>query len=154
MSTFLAKPGDVVRKWHLIDASGMVVGRLAVEIARILVGKHRPEYTPHIDTGDFVVVVNAEKVVFTGNKMNAKVYQWYTRYPGGRKLRGVKEMLAKRPDRVLHEAVRRMMPKNKLARHQLTKLKIYAGPEHPHQAQQVEPLKLDNLSKVKKATTS
>jgi large subunit ribosomal protein L13 len=148
----MAKPGDVERKWHLVDASGLVVGRLAVEIARILVGKHRPEYTPHIDTGDFVVVVNADKVVFTGNKMNTKVYQWYTRYPGGRKLRSVKEMMAKRPEHILHEAVRRMMPKNKLARHQLTKLKIYAGPEHPHQAQQVKPADLTGKgSKLKKA---
>lgn len=152
MSTFMAKPNEVERKWHLVDASGHVVGRLAVEIARILVGKHRPEYTPHVDTGDFVVVVNAEKVVLTGNKMNSKVYQWYTRYPGGRKLRSVKEMLAKRPEQVLREAVRRMLPKNKLARHQLTKLKIYAGGEHPHQAQQVQPIKLDPLTKAKKKT--
>ena len=140
MSTFLAKPGDVKQGWHLVDANDKVVGRLAVEIARILIGKHRPEYTPHIDTGEFVVVVNAEKVRFTGNKMNTKVYQWFTGYPGGRKLRSVKEMLVKRPEQVLKEAIRRMMPKNKLARHQLTKLKIYAGPNHPHQAQQVEPL--------------
>lgn len=142
MSTFLAKPGDVTQGWHLVDANDKVVGRLAVEIARILIGKHRPEYTPHIDTGEFVVVVNAEKVKFTGNKMNTKVYQWFTGYPGGRKLRSVKEMLAKRPEQVLKEAVRRMMPKNKLARHQLTKLKIYAGPNHPHQAQQVQPLEI------------
>lgn len=152
MSTFMAKPGEIERKWHVVDASGHVVGRLAVEIARILVGKHRPEFTPHVDTGDFVVVVNAEKVVLTGNKMNSKVYQWFTGYPGGRKLRTVKEMLAKRPEQVLREAVRRMLPKNKLARHQLTKLKIYAGPDHPHQAQQVQPLKLDPLTKAKKKT--
>jgi large subunit ribosomal protein L13 len=143
MSTFLAKPGDVEQKWLLVDAADQVVGRLAVKLARILIGKHRPEYTPHIDTGDFVVVVNAEKVRFTGNKMETKQYQWFTGYPGGRKLRSVREMLAKKPATVLREAVRRMMPKNKLARHQLTKLKIYAGPDHPHQAQQPTPLKLE-----------
>jgi large subunit ribosomal protein L13 len=141
MSTYLAKPGEVKQGWHLVDATNQVVGRLAVKLARILVGKHRPEYTPHIDTGEFVVVINAEKVRFTGNKLQTKVYQWYTGYAGGRKLRTAKEMLAKKPTEVLREAVRRMMPKNKLARHQLTKLKIYAGPDHPHQAQQPEELK-------------
>jgi large subunit ribosomal protein L13 len=146
----MAKPGEIEKQWHLVDATGMVVGRLAAEIARILVGKHRPEYTPHVDTGDFVVVVNAEKVVLTGKKMDTKVYQWFTGYPGGRKIRGVREMLAKHPERVLREAVRRMMPKNKLARHQLTKLKIYAGPNHPHQAQQVKPLDLTGVGKVRK----
>ncbi len=143
MSTFMAKPGDVQQRWHLVDAENMVVGRLAVVLARILVGKHRPEYTPHIDTGEFVVVVNAEKVRFTGNKMETKQYQWFTGYPGGRKLRTVKEMLEKKPETVLREAVRRMMPKNKLARHQLAKLKIYAGPNHPHQAQQPVALKVE-----------
>ncbi len=143
MSTFMAKPGDVEQRWHLVNAENMVVGRLAVVLARILVGKHRPEYTPHIDTGEFVVVVNAEKVRFTGNKMETKQYQWFTGYPGGRKLRTVKEMLAKKPETVLREAVRRMMPKNKLARHQLSKLKIYAGPNHPHQAQQPVALKVE-----------
>lgn len=143
MSTFMAKPGDVEQRWHLVDAENQVVGRLAVELARILVGKHRPEYTPHIDTGEFVVVINAEKVRLTGNKMETKQYQWFTGYPGGRKLRSVKEMLEKRPEVVLREAVRRMMPKNKLARHQLSKLKIYAGPNHPHQAQQPSALKLE-----------
>jgi large subunit ribosomal protein L13 len=132
----MAKPGEVEQKWHLVDGTDKIVGRLAVVLARILVGKHRPEYTPHVDTGDFVIVVNAEKVRFSGNKMETKQYQWFTGYPGGRKLRGVKEMLAKKPGHVIREAVRRMMPKNKLARHQLSKLKIYAGPNHPHQAQQ------------------
>ncbi len=141
MSTFMAKAGEVKQGWHLVDATDQIVGRLAVKLARILTGKHRPEYTPHIDTGEFVVVINAEKVRFTGNKMTTKVYQWYTGYPGGRKLRTVKEMLEKKPTQVLREAVRRMMPKNKLARHQLAKLKIYAGPSHPHQAQQPKELK-------------
>jgi large subunit ribosomal protein L13 len=133
----------VERDWHLVDAADQVVGRLAAVLARILTGKHRPEYTPHIDTGEFVVVVNAEKVRFTGKKMDTKVYQWFTGYPGGRKVRTAKEMLAKKPATILREAVRRMMPKNKLARHQLAKLKIYAGPNHPHQAQQPKPLKLE-----------
>jgi large subunit ribosomal protein L13 len=141
-TTFMAKPGEVVQRWHLVDATDQVVGRLAVVLARILTGKHRPEYTPHIDTGEFVIVINAEKVRFTGKKMETKVYQWFTGYPGGRKLRTVREMLAKRPEMVLREAVRRMMPKSRLGRHQLSKLKIYAGPNHPHQAQQPQPLKV------------
>ena len=147
MSTYMAKPPDEdedERGWHLVDASNQVVGRLAVVLAQILIGKHRPEYTPHVDTGDFIVVINAEKVRFTGTKMDTKVYQWFTGYPGGRKLRTAKEVLAKKPGMILREAVRRMMPKNKLARHQLSKLKIYAGPNHPHQAQQPTPLKLQS----------
>jgi large subunit ribosomal protein L13 len=147
MSTYMAKPPveeEDERAWHLVDATDQVVGRLAVVLARILIGKHRPEYTPHVDTGDFVVVVNAEKVRFTGSKMDTKIYEWFTGYPGGRKLRTAKEVLAKKPGMILREAVRRMMPKNKLARHQLSKLKIYAGPKHPHQAQQPKPLKVGN----------
>ncbi|HMP59350.1 MAG TPA: 50S ribosomal protein L13 [Gemmatales bacterium] len=138
--TFMARPGEIDQAWFLVDASDQVVGRLAVEIARVLVGKHRPQYTPHQDTGEFVVVVNCEKVKFTGNKMDSKVYQHFTGYPSGRKVRSVREVLAKRPERVLREAVRRMMPKNNLARQQLRKLKIYAGPSHPHQSQQPTPL--------------
>lgn len=149
MSTYYAKPGDVKQQWHLVDADGQVVGRLAVELARILVGKHRPEYTPHIDTGDFVVVVNCEKVRFTGSKMQTKEYQHFTGYPGGRKVRTFKDVIAKKPAHVLIEAVRRMMPKNNLARAQLSKLKVYAGPDHPHQAQQPQPLKLAALEKLK-----
>jgi large subunit ribosomal protein L13 len=139
---FMAKTGELSQKWHLVDADGKVVGRLAVELARILVGKHRPEYTPHVDTGEFVVVVNCEKVKLTGKKMDQKVYQHFTGYPDGRKLRSVKEILAKKPEMVLVEAVRRMMPKNNLARRQLSKLKVYAGPNHPHQAQNPVPVKL------------
>jgi large subunit ribosomal protein L13 len=142
MSSFMAKPDDVKREWWLVDATDQVVGRLAVKLARILIGKHKPEYTPHIDTGDFVIVVNAEKVRFTGNKMDTKTYEWFTGYPGGRKIRSAKEVLAKKPYLILEEAVRRMMPKNKLARHQLKKLKIYAGPNHTHQAQQPKALKV------------
>jgi large subunit ribosomal protein L13 len=136
MKCYQAKPGDVKRNWHVIDASNQIVGRLAVKIARILIGKHKPEYTPHIDTGDFVVVTNCEKVRLTGRKMDQKVYQHFTGYPGGRKIRPVREILAKKPEMVLHEAVRRMMPKNNIARDQLRKLKLYAGPNHPHQAQE------------------
>jgi large subunit ribosomal protein L13 len=142
MSTYYARPGDVQQQWHLVDADGQVVGRLAVKLARILVGKHRPEYTPHADTGDFIVVVNCEKVRLTGKKMQTKEYQHFTGYPGGRKVRSVREVLARKPERVLIDAVRRMMPKNNLARHQLRKLKVYAGPSHPHQAQQPKPLAL------------
>ena len=140
MSTFLAKPGDVVRKWHLIDASGMVVGRLAVEIARILVGKHRPEYTPHIDTGDFVVVVNAEKVVLTGKKEEQNEYMFFNGFVGRERYRSVPEMREKHPEFIIEHAVKGMLPKNRLARRMITKLKVYKGPSHPHAAQNPEPL--------------
>ena len=136
MSTYMAKKGELEQRWHLIDASDQVVGRLAVQIATILRGKHRPEYTPHVDTGEFVIVVNAEKVRFTGKKMQTKTYHWYTRHPGGLKQLTARDALARRPERILMEAVRRMVPRNKLGRQQMTKLKIYAGPKHPHQAQQ------------------
>jgi large subunit ribosomal protein L13 len=135
MSTFMAKKGEAQQSWYVIDANDQVVGRLAVCIATILRGKHRPDYTPHVDTGDFVVVINAEKVRFTGKKLTTKTYQWYTRHPGGLKEVVAKDMLAKHPERVLFEAVRRMVPRNKLGRQQMTKLKIYKGPNHPHQAQ-------------------
>jgi large subunit ribosomal protein L13 len=142
MSTFMAKPETITRRWFVIDATNQVVGRLAVQIATILRGKHRPEYTPHIDTGEFVIVVNASKVRFTGKKMSTKTYNWYTRYPGGLKEVTAQDWLEKHPDRILREAVRRMVPRNKLGRHQMTKLKIYAGPTHPHQAQQPQEFKL------------
>ena len=136
MSTFMAKPDQVSRRWLVIDATDQVVGRLAVQIANILRGKHRPEYTPHIDTGEFVIVINAEKVRFTGKKLQTKTYQHYTRYPGGLKVESARDVLAEHPERILYEAVRRMVPRNRLGRQQMTKLKIYAGPSHPHQAQQ------------------
>ena len=143
MSTFMAKPGQVPQRWWLVDATDQVVGRLAVQIATILRGKHRPEYTPHQDTGEFVIVVNAEKVRFTGKKMQTKTYQWYTRYPGGLKEVTACDVLqSKHPERILYEAVRRMVPRNRLGRQQMTKLKIYAGPSHPHQAQQPQEFKL------------
>jgi len=138
MKTYMAKPGEVEQKWWLVDATDKVVGRLASDIAMVLMGKHRPTYTPHVDTGDFVVVINAEKVAFTGNKWQQKQYTWYT---GWTRLRSEKaaERLARQPEQILTEAVRRMLPKNKLAFKMLTKLKVYAGSEHPHQAQVPEP---------------
>jgi large subunit ribosomal protein L13 len=141
MSTFMAKPGQVQQRWWLVDATDQVVGRLAVEIATILRGKHRPEYTPHIDTGEFVIVINAEKIRFTGKKWDTQTYQWYTHFPGGQKEVTARELLAKHPERILYEAVRRMVPRNRLGRRQMTKLKIYAGNSHPHQAQNPQELK-------------
>jgi large subunit ribosomal protein L13 len=134
----MAKPGQLPQRWHLIDATDQVVGRLAVQIATILRGKHRPEYTPHLDTGEFVIVINADKVRFTGRKWDTKTYQWYTRYPGGLKTVTAHDVLATHPERILREAVRRMVPRTPLGRRQMSKLKIYAGPSHPHQAQQPE----------------
>ena len=137
MSTFMAKPDQVSRRWLVIDATDQVVGRLAVQIANILRGKHRPQYTPHIDTGEFVIVINAEKVRFTGKKMQTKTYRWYTRYPGGLKEVKARDVIqSKHPERILYEAVRRMVPRNRLGRQQMTKLNVYAGPQHPHQGQQ------------------
>jgi large subunit ribosomal protein L13 len=135
-TTFMANAGNTVRRWYLIDATDQVVGRLAVQIANLLRGKHKPEYTPHCDTGDFVIVVNAEKVRFTGKKWDTKTYQSYSRYPGGLKAVAARTMLARRPEFILAEAVRRMVPRTRLGRAQMTKLKVYAGPTHPHQAQQ------------------
>ena len=136
--TYSAKPGEVDQKWWLVDADEKIVGRLASELAVLLMGKHRPTYTPHVDTGDFVVVVNAEKVKFTGKKWDQKTYTWYTGYPGQKSITAG-DRLAKQPELILREAVRRMLPKNRLGRQMLKKLKIYAGPEHEHQAQQPEP---------------
>ena len=135
--TYMAKPGELPQKWWLVDATDKVVGRLASDIAMILMGKHRPTYTPHTDTGDFVVVVNAEKVAFTGKKWEQKKYTWYTGYQGLRTETAEKRR-ERNPEAILEEAVRRMLPKNKLATKMLNKLKVYAGAEHPHQAQQPE----------------
>lgn len=138
--SFLAKPGQLEPKWWVVDATDAIVGRLATEIATVLMGKHQPTYTPHVDTGDYVVVVNAEKVVLTGNKWQQKRYTWYT---GHTRLRSetAEQRRENKPELILQEAVRRMLPKNKLAIKMLEKLKVYAGPEHPHQAQQPQPLK-------------
>jgi len=140
MSTFMAKPGEVEQRWFLIDATDQVVGRLAVQIANILRGKHRPEYTPHTDTDEFVVVINAAGLKFTGRKWDQKTYQAYSHYPGGLKTVTAKELRERDPGRILETAVRRMVPRNRLGRKQMTKLKIYAGPQHPHQAQQPVPV--------------
>ncbi|KKK84583.1 hypothetical protein LCGC14_2781880 [marine sediment metagenome] len=139
--TYMAKQSDVEAKWWLVDATDKVVGRLASDIAVLLMGKHKPTYTPHVDTGDFVIVTNVEKIVFTGNKWERKQYTWYTGYPGQRKETAEKRKQRK-PEMILHEAVRRMLPKNKLASKMLLKLKIYVGSQHPHQAQQPEPKEL------------
>jgi large subunit ribosomal protein L13 len=141
MKTFVLKPADVKPEWLLVDAEDLVVGRLAAKIAPMLIGKHRPQYTPHVACGDFIVIVNAEKVRFTGTKWQNKTYDKYTGYPSGRKVLTAEEMRAKSPETIIKLAVRRMLPKNKLGVKMLSQLKVYAGPEHPHQAQ--NPKKLD-----------
>ena len=140
MKTFVAKPSNRQRNWLLVDASGKTLGRLATQIADMLRGKRKPEYTPHIDTGDFVVVVNAEKVHVTGNKRASKMYRHHSGYPGGLRTRSLNDMLERRPEEVIRIAVKGMLPRNRLARQQLGKLKVYAGPEHPHEAQQPKPV--------------
>ena len=142
MPTYMAKKGSVPQRWFVIDATDQVVGRLAVQIATILRGKHGPEYTPHVDTGEFVIVINAEKIKFTGKKMDTMEYAAYSHYPGGLKVVSARQMLATHPERVLEAAVRRMVPRNRLGRKQMEKLKIYAGGSHPHQAQQPVEFKL------------
>lgn len=143
VKTFMAQPQNVERQWFTVDATDQIVGRLASEIAVILMGKHKPTYTPHVDTGDFVIVTNVEKVVFSGKKWDQKRYTWYTGYPGLRS-ETAKNRLERRPELILREAIRRMLPKNKLARKMLSKLKLYVGPEHPHQAQQPQPLAISS----------
>ena len=143
MKTWTAKPGEVERRWYLVDAEGKTLGRLATQIADTLRGKTKPEYTPHVDTGDFVVVVNAEKIAVTGKKLSDKKYYRHSGYPGGLKTRSLSDMLERRPEEVLRLAVKGMLPRNRLARKQLTKLKIYAGPEHPHEAQNPRPLETE-----------
>ena len=139
MKSYMARPRTVERKWYLIDAEGQTLGRLATEISRLLRGKDKPQYTPHVDTGDFVVVVNAEKVLVTGKKAEQKVYYRHTGYPGGLKKTSYEVMQERKPTEILRKAVRGMMPKTRLGRQQLRKLKIYAGPEHPHEAQNPQP---------------
>lgn len=136
MKTYVAKPSTIERNWYIVDASDQRLGRLATRIADTLRGKNKPEYTPHIDTGDFVVVVNAKKIAVTGRKLENKIYYRHSGYPGGLRERTLAEMLERKPSEVIRLAVRGMMPKNRLSRAQLKKLKVYAGPEHPHEAQQ------------------
>ena len=140
MGSYIAKKGEVRRGWHLVDADQKIVGRMATRIARVLMGKHRPQYTPHVDTGEFVVVVNAAKVRFTGRKLTGKVYTRFTGYPKGLRRSTAAEVMAKKPEDVVYLAVRRMLPKTKLGRQMIRKLKIYAGPEHPHAAQMPAPI--------------
>jgi large subunit ribosomal protein L13 len=142
MRTYTAKPGEVERRWYVVDAEGQTLGRLATRIADTLRGKDKAQYTPHVDTGDFVVVVNAEKVRVTGNKLDQKRYYRHSGYPGGLRSRTLREQLERRPTEVIRTAVKGMLPKNRLARKQINKLKIYAGPVHPHEAQAPQPLEV------------
>jgi large subunit ribosomal protein L13 len=144
MKTYVATPATAERNWFVVDATGLTLGRLATRIADTLRGKRKPEYTPHIDTGDFVIVVNAEKIAVTGDKRTAKLYRRHSGYPGGLKTRTLQEMLDRRPEEVIRLAVKGMLPRNRLARKQLTKLKVYAGPEHPHVAQKPQPLEIED----------
>jgi large subunit ribosomal protein L13 len=140
MKTYSAKPKEIEQRWYLVDADGQTLGRLATRIADTLRGKRKAVYTPHIDTGDFVVVVNAEKIAVTGKKREEKIYYRHSGYPGGLRERTFAEEIERRPTEVLRKAVKGMLPRNRLARRQLTKLKVYAGPEHPHEAQNPSPL--------------
>ena len=141
-TTRIPRPDEIIRKWYVMDANGQVLGRMATRIADTLRGKNKPYFTPHLDTGDFVIIVNAEKVRLTGKKLRDKVYYRHTGYPGGIKSITAEKLLQKRPKRVIMAAVKGMLPKNALNRKILTKLKVYAGPEHPHEAQKPEPLKI------------
>lgn len=140
MKTISAKEQDIKRNWYVVDAQGQTLGRLASRVATLLRGKHKPSYTPHVDCGDYVVVVNAEKIHVTGQKMSQKTYYRYSGYPGGIKQVTLRDQLKKFPDRVVESAVRGMLPKNRLGRRMFKKLKVYSGPNHPHQAQQPEPV--------------
>ena len=144
MKTFVATPETRQRGWYVVDAEGKTLGRLATRIADTLRGKHKPEYTPHVDTGDFVIVVNAEKISVTGEKLQKKRYWRHSGYPGGIRSRTLEEMLERRPEEVIRLAVRGMLPRNRLGRKQLTKLKVYAGPDHPHAAQQPQTLEIED----------
>ncbi len=136
--TFMQRKEDVIRQWHLVDVDDQVLGRIATDIAELLIGKHKPTYTPHIDGGDYVVVINAQQVALTRNKENKKVYRWHTGYPGGLKEMSFKKMLAKHPDRVIMRAVKNMLPKNKHRKKRLARLKVYASDEHPYQEQIIQ----------------
>lgn len=138
MKTYMAKPGEVQQKWYIIDAEGRPLGRLAAEAARILRGKHKPNFTPHVDTGDFVIIINADKTVLTGDKLNKKIYYRHTGYTGGLKKLTYGQFMSTKPERAVEKAVKGMLPHNRLAAQQINKLKVYRGSEHPHQAQQPE----------------
>lgn len=140
MKTFSAKPHQIERKWFVVDAQGRTLGRLATQVATVLRGKHKPIYTPHVDCGDYVIVVNADKIHVTGQKLDDKIYYRHSNYPGGLKQVTLRRQLQTHPERVIEAAVRGMLPKNRLGRKMFKKLKVYAGPDHPHQAQQPESL--------------
>ena len=140
--TWNAKPGEIERRWYVVDAEGKTLGRLATQMADTLRGKTKPQYTPHVDTGDFVVVVNAEKITVTGNKLDDKLYYRHSGYPGGLRSRPLRDQLERRPTEVIRKAVKGMLPRNRLARQQLNKLKVYAGPDHPHEAQAPQQLEV------------
>lgn len=141
MKSYIAKPAEVERKWYVIDAEGQTLGRLATKVATVLRGKHKPTYTPHVDTGDHVIIINADKVVLTGKKLDQKKFRWHTGYLGGLKERSYRDMMQKQPEKVVMHAVKGMLPKNSLGRKMLTKLRVYAGSEHGHEAQMPEVLK-------------
>ena len=145
MRTFSPKAADIQRQWHVIDASDVVLGRLASQTARLLRGKHKPIYAPHIDTGDFVIIVNASKVALSGNKLQDKMAYRHTGYPGGLRSVSYGELMAKNPERAVEKAVKGMLPKNALGRQMLRKLKVYSGPEHPHKAQQPVPFEITQI---------
>lgn len=138
MKTYMAKPADIDRKWYIIDASGQVLGRLASEVALMLRGKHKPTYTPHMDTGDYIIVINADKIQLTGAKLQQKKYHYHTGYPGGIKEVDYQTMLQKKPEKAIEIAVKGMLPHNRLGRKMYKKLKVYRGDQHPHQAQKPE----------------
>ena len=146
MRTYSPKPGEIERQWHVIDAADVVLGRLASHAAMLLRGKHKPTFAPHVDTGDFVIIVNAGKVALTGDKRHSKVAYRHSGYPGGLKQVGYEELLTKRPERAVEAAVKGMLPKNRLGRKLIRKLKVYAGPDHPHAAQQPSPFEIKQIA--------
>jgi large subunit ribosomal protein L13 len=146
--TYTPKAGEVTRAWHVIDAEDVVLGRLATQVATLLRGKHKPTYAPHVDTGDFVVIVNAEKVALTGNKRDQAFVYRHSGFPGGLRKRSFGEMLDKQPERLLEKTIKGMLPHNRLGRAMASKLKVYAGPEHPHAAQRPQPFEIGDKSKV------
>ena len=143
MKTFVAKPAEIERKWFVVDAEGQTLGRLATQVATILRGKHKPIYTPHVDCGDYVIIINAEKIEVTGKKRTDKMYRWHTGYPGGLRERSFEEMMDRQPEKIVYQAIKGMLPKNKLGSQMITKLKVVVGSEHQHAAQKPETLELE-----------
>ncbi|MGK5551647.1 50S ribosomal protein L13 [Actinomadura kijaniata] len=150
MRTYTPKPADVQRQWYVIDATDVVLGRLASQVAQLLRGKHKPIYAPHVDTGDFVIVINADKVALSGNKLEQKRAYRHSGYPGGLRSVAYSDLLAKNPERAVEKAIKGMLPKNSLGRKMFGKVKVYAGPEHPHAAQKPVPFEITQISQVKK----